>query len=286
MRETPIALITGANSGMGLACTEALAKKGWKVYGTYRSTKRAEPLRELSKILNVVPLQMDVDSAPSVKKAVAQVVWKEKGIDFLMNNAGFVMAGFWEDMSDADLKAQFETNVFGLLRVAREVLPIMRAQGSGKILNVGSVGGLVALPVLGPYSATKFAVRSLTDALRMEVKEFGVDVSELVPSEIQTAVVQNSRKGEKALSPDSPYTEFTKSYEAFAIERFKGAAPIQLLVKVVLKALSDKPMKRRYLVKFEDHALYFLKRFLPAGWIEAGIASQFPWCRWPRNKSN
>jgi NADP-dependent 3-hydroxy acid dehydrogenase YdfG len=248
---------------MGLACAEALAKKGWKVYGTYRSVKRAEPLRKLSKTLKVVPLRMDVDSASSVKKAVAQVYRKEKGIDFLMNNAGFVMAGFWEDVSDADLKAQFETNVFGLLRVAREILPIMRAQRSGKILN-GAV----------------------SDALRMEVKEFGVEVSELVPSEIQTAVVQNSRKGEKALSPDSPYTEFTKSYEAFAIERFKGAAPIQLLVKVVLKALSDQPMKRRYLVKFEDKALYFLKRFLPAGWIEAGIASQFPWCRWPRNGSN
>jgi short-subunit dehydrogenase len=225
---------------------------------------------------------MDVDKAASVRKAVRVLTRKEKGrLDFLMNNAGFVLAGFWEDLSDEDLKAQFETNVFGLLRVSREVLPLMRRQGSGKILNVGSVGGLVALPVLGPYSATKFAVRSLTDALRMEAGLFGVEVSELVPSEIQTAVAQNARRAEKALAKDSPYTPFTMDFEKFSLERFKHAAPVEKLVKVVLQALEDKPMKRRYLVKGEDHALYFLKRFLPDFLLEAALASQFPWCKTP-----
>ena len=159
MGEAPVALVTGANSGMGLAVTQALAQKGWKVYGTFRNPKRSQPLKDLAKILPVFPLPMDVDKAASVRKAVRVLAKREKGrLDFLMNSAGFVMAGFWEDLSDRDLRAQFETNVFGLLRVTREVLPLMRKQGGGKILNVGSVGGLVALPVLGPYSATKFAV--------------------------------------------------------------------------------------------------------------------------------
>ena len=285
MDKAPVALVTGANSGMGLAVTEVLAKKGWKVYGTYRNPKRAQTLRDLAKTLPVFPIVMDVDKTGSVKKAIRLLARREKGqLDFLMNNAGFVMAGFWEDLSDRDLRAQFETNVFGLLRVTREVLPLMRKQGNGKILNVGSVGGLVALPVLGPYSATKFAVRSLTDALRMEASLFGVEVSELVPSEIQTAVAQNARKAEKALTDDSPYSVFTRDFEKFSLERFKNAAPVEKLVKVVLQALRDKPMKRRYLVKGEDHALYFLKRFLPDFLLEAALASQFPWCKHPIRK--
>ncbi len=281
MDNLPVALVTGANSGIGLAMTRALAEKGWRVYATFRNPRRARDLKNLSKTLPVVPLPMDVDKTPSVKKAVSSLVKKEGRLDFLMNNAGFVMAGFWEDLSDRDLKAQFETNVFGLLRVTREVLPVMRRQGTGKILNVGSVGGLVALPVLGPYSATKFAVRSLTDAMRMEAGLFGVEVSELVPSEIKTEVAQNARRGERALAKDSPYSEFTRNFEKFSLERFKHAAPVEKLVKVAFRALSDKPMKRRYLVKGEDHLLYFLKRFIPDFLLEGALASQFPWCKHP-----
>jgi NAD(P)-dependent dehydrogenase (short-subunit alcohol dehydrogenase family) len=280
--DRPVAIITGANSGIGLAVTRALAQQGWKVYGTFRNHKRARPLMDFAKTLPVVPIAMDVDKTSSVKKAIGLLAKKEKGrVDFLLNNAGFVMAGFWEDLSDEDLRAQFETNVFGLLRVTREVLPLMRRRERGKIINVGSVGGLIALPVLGPYSATKFAVRSLTDALRMEAGMFGVEVSELVPSEIRTAVVENARRAERALSQDSAYSALTRDFEKFSQERFKHAAPVEKLVKVVLKALSDKPMRRRYLVKGEDHALYFIKRFLPDFLLEAALASQFPWHKTP-----
>jgi NAD(P)-dependent dehydrogenase (short-subunit alcohol dehydrogenase family) len=285
MDKPPIALVTGANSGIGLAVTQALAQKGWKVYGTFRNPDRAQGLVDLAGSLPVVPLRMDVDQASSVREAVHSLAEKEEGrVDFLLNNAGFVMAGFWEDLSDQDLKAQFETNVFGLLRVTREILPLMRRQGKGKILNVGSVGGLVALPVLGPYSATKFAVRSLTEALRMEAGLFGVEVSELAPSEIQTAVAQNARRAEKALAEDSAYSAFTRDFEKFSLERFKQAAPVEKMVKAVMKALSDRPMKRRYLVKAEDKALYFLKRFLPDFLLEEALASQFPWCKHPALK--
>ncbi len=282
MREPSIALITGANSGFGLACSRALAERGVRVYATYRKPRKAGPLWRLSQTLPVFPLLMDVNRTPSVERAVQQVLRKEGRIDILLNNAGFVMAGFWEDLSDKDLQDQFETNVFGLLRVTRAVLPAMRRQGSGKILNIGSVAGFTALPGLGAYSASKFAVNSVTEALRMETREWGVEVSEINPGEIQTPVVQNTRMGERVLSSQSPNTPFTRQFEQFAKERFKKAAPVERLVEVVLKALGHNPMRRRYLVKPEDYFLYYLRWLLPDTLWEWGVTRMFPWSRFPR----
>ncbi len=282
MKNQSVILITGANSGFGLACAKALAEKGHKVYGTYRNFKKAEPLFELSRSLPVFPIVMDVDRTPSVQKAVSLIFKKEGRIDVVINNAGFVMAGFLEDLSDEDLKAQFETNVIGILRVCRAVLPIMREQKSGKILNIGSVAGFASLPGLGAYSATKFSVNSITEALRMETRPWGVEVSEVNPGEIQTSVVQNARMGKKVMSPQSPYTPFTRQFEEVSKERFKKAAPVEKLVGVVLKALEDSPMKRRYLVKADDYATYYLRWLLPDALWERGLGVMFPWSRFPK----
>jgi NAD(P)-dependent dehydrogenase (short-subunit alcohol dehydrogenase family) len=275
-----VALITGANSGFGLACAKALAANGTRVYATYRNPRKAGFLWELSRTLPVFPLVMDVNRGPSVQKGVQQVLKREGRIGVLLNNAGFVMAGFWEDLSDKDIREQFETNVFGLLRVTRVVMPAMRKQGSGKILNIGSVAAFAALPGLGPYSATKFAVNSITEALRMEARPWGIEVAEINPGEIQTSVVQNTRMGEKVLSPQSPYTPFTRQFEKFAKERFEHAAPVEKLVQVVLKALSQSPMKRRYLVKPDDYAAYYLRWLLPDALWEWGLTRMFPWSRY------
>lgn len=283
MNQPNVALITGANSGFGLACAEALAGRGIKVYATYRNPRKAGVLWRLSRQLPVHPVLMDVNQNPSVQRAVKKVLWREGRIDLLINNAGFVMAGFWEDLSDQDVRDQFETNVFGLLRVTRAVLPVMREQGSGKILNIGSVAGFVATPGLGAYAATKFAVSSLTEALRLEARPFGVEVSEINPGEVKTSVVQNTRLGEKVLSAKSPYTPFTRQFEGFAKKRFEKAAPVEELVKVVLKALDDSPMKRRYLVKPDDKATYFLRWLLPDALWEWGLMRMFPWSRFPKS---
>jgi NAD(P)-dependent dehydrogenase (short-subunit alcohol dehydrogenase family) len=277
-----VVLITGANSGFGLACAKALAGKGARVYATYRSPRKAGFLWELSRALPVFPLLMDVNRNPSVQRGVQQVLKREGRIDVLLNNAGFVMAGFWEDLSDKDILDQFETNVFGLLRVTRAVMPAMRRQGSGKILNIGSVAGFAALPVLGPYSATKYAVNSITEALRMEARPWGVEVAEINPGEIKTSVVQNTRRGEKVLSAKSPYTPFTRQFEEFSKKRFEHAAPVEKLVQTVLKALSQSPMKRRYLVKADDYVVYYLRWLLPDALWEWGLGQMFPWSRWPK----
>ena len=279
MNPSQVALVTGANSGFGLACAKALAEKGMRVYATYRNPRKAGRLWELSRTLPLFPLLMDVNRTSSVEQGVKKVVKREGRIDILLNNAGFVMAGFWEDLSDKDVRDQFETNVFGLLRVTRVVLPSMRRQGSGKILNVGSVAAFAAIPGLGAYSATKFAVNSITEALRMEARPWGVEVAEVNPGEIRTDVVRNTRMGEGVYSTRSPYNVFTRQFENFSRERFKKAAPVEKLVKVVLKALGQTPMKRRYLVKTDDYATYYLRWLLPDALWEWGLGRMFPWSR-------
>jgi short-subunit dehydrogenase len=157
----------------------------------------------------------------------------------------------------------------------------MRERGSGRILNVGSVSGFVAVPLIGAYSATKFCVNSLTEALRMECREWGIDVSELNPGEIQTQVVANARMGKGVRDPKSPYRAITERSEQWQRDRFKHAAPVELLVRTVLRALSDGTMKRRYLVKFEDRMLYTLRWLLPDALWEWNVAQMFPWSRFP-----
>ena len=277
-----VVLVTGANSGFGLATAEALAEKGYRVYATYRNPRNAGHLWQLSKNLTLYPMLMDVDRKSSVDRAVGQILKREGKIDLLLNNAGFVMAGCWEDLSDSDIEAQFQTNVFGLLRVTGAVLPFMRKQGSGKIINVGSIAGFMGTPFLGAYSATKFAVNSITEALRMEGRPWGIDVTEINPGEVQTNVVQNARMGQRVKSPSSPYTPFTLQMESWQKGRFTKAAPVDVFVKTILKALGDKPMKRRYLVKFDDRVLYYLRWLLPDFLWEWGLSWMFPWSRVPR----
>jgi NAD(P)-dependent dehydrogenase (short-subunit alcohol dehydrogenase family) len=278
----PVALITGANSGIGLACAEALASGGTKVYAGYRDPKRAVELKALSRKLPIAPIRLDVNSSSSVQRAAAWIGKKEGKIDVLLNNAGFVMAGFWEDLSDQDIRGQFETNVFGVLRVTRAVLPMMRKRGAGKILNIGSVAGFVSIPGLGAYSASKYALTCLTEALRVESAPWGIQVGEIAPGEIQSSIVQNTRMGEKVLSPKSPYYSFTQSFKKFEEKRFGKAAPVQKVVKSVLRALGDNSLKRRYLVKAEDRLLYKMKWFLPDALWEWGMGLQFPWSRFPK----
>ncbi len=276
-----VVLVTGANSGFGLATAQALVERGYRVYATYRNPRKAGHLWQLSKSHTLFPLLMDVDRKPSVDRAVGQILKREGRIDVLFNNAGFVMAGCWEDFSDDDIRAQFQTNLFGLLRVTRAVLPSMRKQGSGKVINVGSVAGFTGTPFLGAYAATKFAVNSITEALRMEGRPWGIDVTEINPGEVQTNVVQNARMGKRVKSPSSPYTPFTLQMEAWQRDRFTKAARIEVFVKTVLKALGDSPMKRRYLVKGEDRFLYYLRWLLPDRVWEWGLSIMFPWSKFP-----
>ena len=257
-----VALVSGSTSGIGLACVKMLGERGWRVYAGYRDARKLPILRRETAGLDVRPIRLDVNRAPSVDRAAAELVRQEGRLDALVNNAGFALAGCWEDLSDADLSAQMETNVFGCLRLVRAVSPVLRAQGSGRIVNIASVAAFTSAPGLGAYSASKHALSALTEAWRLELAPFGVQVTEVDPGEFKTNIVSVTRRV-RGVSPKSAYGKFYGNFETY-VEREFGKAPAPVgVARVVVKALESTRMGRRYLVKPSDRMIWFLKWLLP-----------------------
>lgn len=177
-----VILITGASSGMGYQTARILAKQGHRVYGAAR---RVEKIEELAPY-GVQALRLDITDEQSVTQVVQTLIEREGRIDVLINNAGYGYFGAIEDVPIADAKHQFEVNIFGLARITQEVLPYMRVQKSGRIVNLASVAGHVTLAFGAWYNATKYALEAFSDALRMEVKPFGIDVVIIEPGAIRT----------------------------------------------------------------------------------------------------
>lgn len=188
---TPVVFITGASSGIGKICAEHLHAKGYRVYGTSR---RASSTPQAVGSDRFRLIAMDVNSEDSVQRAIQTVLVAEGRIDVVLNNAGDGVAGSVEDTSLDEAQRQLDTNFFGVLRVCHAALPIMRRQASGLIVNVSSLGGLVGLPFQGLYSASKFAVEGMTEALRMEVRPFGVRVVLVEPGDFRTGFTEQRRK--------------------------------------------------------------------------------------------
>src|SRR5579872_2559800 len=182
MKENRVALVTGASSGIGRACAELLAARDFRVYGASR-----HPLPGSS----FESLPMDVRDEESVTAGIASIVQREGRLDVIVNNAGIAIAGAVEDTSVEEAKDQFDVNFFGALRVCRAVLPVLRDQRSGTIVNIGSIGGLIALPFQGLYSASKFALEGLSESLRLEVAPFGIHVVLIEPGDQQTPLTEN-----------------------------------------------------------------------------------------------
>ena len=274
-----VALVTGATSGFGLETAKLLSARGYRVYGTYRNPHRLDDLRAVKP--SVFPLFMDLDRPLTVAQGMKRLFQKEKRLDLLVNNAGFVMAGFLEDLSDGEFESQFQTNVFGLLRVTQAALPIMRKQGSGHILNLGSISGRVAFPGLGAYAASKFAVRSISEGLRQEVRPFGIKVSEIAPGSYGTKVLQSTRYGVRVKAPNSPYTLFTLQMEKLVQKEFaKGRDPREV-AGLILKAAQSASPQSVYLAGPDAKFLNFAKWLLPDAWFQWAIERVFPWSRPP-----
>ena len=191
--EGKVVLITGASSGIGKACADALAQRGYVVFAAARSLPEEHPGDDRAFEGRWQGVRMDVNEETSVTEGVSRVVLQAGRLDAAVNCAGFGIGGSIEDTSIDEAKAIFETNVFGTLRVCRAVLPIMREQRSGRIVNVSSLAGRIGLPFQGLYSATKFAIEGLTEALRMEVKAFGIHVSLIEPGDFCTGFTANRR---------------------------------------------------------------------------------------------
>jgi NAD(P)-dependent dehydrogenase (short-subunit alcohol dehydrogenase family) len=272
------ALVTGCSSGIGAATAALLARSGWAVYATAR---RLESLAGLES-LGCRVLALDVTDDDSMKTAVATVEDEHGAVGVLVNNAGYSMSGALETVPMADARRQFETNVFGPARLSQLVLPAMRAQGWGKIVTIGSMGGRLAFPGGGWYHATKYALEALSDALRFEVAGFGVDVVLVEPGFIRTGFAEAaaiSLVGEPVAG--DPYAAFTAGvlastrgvYDKGPLSRL-GGTPDDV-ARVVLEAVTAARPRARYPVTASARLLLALRTVLPDRAWDAFLARQF-----------
>lgn len=235
-----IILITGASSGIGKTCAEHLAQQGHRVFGTSR---RAPFPPQAAQPGSPEMIQMDVNQDASVRRGVDFILQEAGRLDVVVNNAGFGLAGPVEDTTIEEAQEQFETNFFGVLRVCRAVLPAMRERRSGYIVNISSLGGIIALPYQALYSATKFAVEGLTEALRMEMRPFGVHVVLIEPGDTSTQFTANRRVA-LAARENRAYAEwYERTIEIVEADELGGAAPgeVARLLERIINHPSPRP---------------------------------------------
>ncbi|HFI0501647.1 TPA: oxidoreductase [Streptococcus suis] len=262
MSNKKVILLTGASSGIGKVTAEYLAKEGHILYTGARRVEQMESL----KAFGVTPLKLNVTDEESIVSAVAQVIRKEGRIDVLINNAGYGSYGAIEDVTTEEAKAQFEVNLFGLARLTREVLPHMRKQKSGRIINVTSMGGRLVTYLGAWYHATKFAVEAFSDALRMEVKEFGIDVSIIEPGGIKTEFGDVAANKIEAVSKGGAYEKQSQAVAANMRVQYSGnqlSDPI-VVSKAISKAVNSRRPRARYLIGYMAKPSVFLRTVLPA----------------------
>ena len=258
MEPSRVALVTGASSGFGRAIAALLSKNGFDVFGTSRRPESpdSDGFRMLA---------LDVTSDESVRACVRSVLDRSGRLDLLVNNAGFVVSGAIEETSIEEAKAQFETNFFGVMRVTREVLPIMRGQRSGRIIVMGSVGGLLAGPFEGVYIATKHALEGYTETLRLEVKGFGIGVSIIEPGFFKTGLFK-SETPVRARIPE--YDTPRKNASAVRESEHRGKAlDPRLVAELVLGVANSSSPRLRYAIGRERGAIR-LKKVIPEGIYE------------------
>lgn len=290
-----VVLVTGASSGIGKACAEWLFARGCRVYGTSRQAPRAlveARTTDLAPTLRMIPL--DVTSDGSVDAAVGVVLACEGRIDAVVNSAGFGIAGAAELTTVEEAREQFETNFFGTVRVCRAVLPVMRQQGSGRILNVSSIAGRIGVPFQAFYSASKFAIEGFTEALRMEVAPFGVKVVLIEPGDFRTGFTAARRhvgrvfrpgdapagvaapKGDGLRTDGSPYEE--RQARALAVmehDEKHGATP-EAVARLVHRIITSRSPGVRYAVgPFFEKLTLVLQRLLPSRLFAWGIAKYY-----------
>jgi NAD(P)-dependent dehydrogenase (short-subunit alcohol dehydrogenase family) len=262
MKSRKIALVTGASSGIGQATAELLAKAGYKVYGTSRRGGEAR-----GGAFDMLPL--DVTSDASVDAAVERLMQQEGRIDLLVNNAGFGVAPAGaEESSIEQARSIFDTNFFGLIRMTRAVLPHMRRQGSGRIVNIGSVLGFLPMPYGALYAATKHAIEGYSESLDHELRTWGIRVSVIEPAYTKTPFDANFLEADAQLDA---YREVRAAVTQRVKEVMTTAALPGVVAEVVLKAAGAARPKLRYTAGGLASRLRLLRRFAPAGLVDAGI---------------
>ncbi len=280
MAASRAALITGCSTGIGRATAERLAGNGWKVYATARDVGKIASLANHGCEL----LPLDVTDEASMRAAVEEVERREGAVGILVNNAGYSQSGAVEEVSMPKVRRQFETNVFGLVRMCQLALPGMRRQGWGRIVNISSMGGKFTFPDGGYYHATKHAVEAISDALRFEVAGFGVKVAVIEPGIIQTSFADTATDSMDPASDtaDNPYAGFTAAVAKTTRDNYERGPILKLgggpetVAAVIERAISAERPRTRYAVTPSAHLFMGLRRLLPDRAWDAMVRSVYP----------
>jgi NAD(P)-dependent dehydrogenase (short-subunit alcohol dehydrogenase family) len=251
-----VAIVTGSSSGIGFETALALAREGYYTYATMRDTKKGNQIKEVAKKenLKLEVLEIDVNKDETVQAAINKIVNEKSRIDVLVNNAGYGLFGCLEDLSMDDLKAQFETNFFGIVRTSQAVIPVMRKQKSGIIVNISSVAGRIGFPVSPAYISSKFALEGLSESMRYELSPFGINIIIIEPGVIKTNFMSSTKK---SMKPDSVYKDITnKVIMGISMMAEMGTSP-QEVAKTIIKAIKSENPLPRYVVG--NDAVMFLE---------------------------
>ncbi|TJY42438.1 SDR family oxidoreductase [Cohnella pontilimi] len=267
-----VALVTGASSGFGMRTALMLGGKGWTVYAGFRDLSRSGELMQEAAAAGlearIRPIRMDVTDEEQIREAVRVVAEEAGRLDALVNNAGFAAGGFVEDIPLSVWREQFETNLFGVVAVTRECLPLMRQTGGGRIVMVGSVSGRIGFPGMAPYAASKHALEGLAESLRLELAGFGLWVSVIEPGSYKTSIWRKSLDSLPPVKPDSPYAALYAKLLPIIQRTAAGGGDPDQVAAAIFRALSDAKPKLRYLPGSGEKRMLAAKHILPWNMIE------------------
>ena len=247
-----VAIVTGSSSGIGYATSLLLARNGFHTYATMRNIEKSADIQEIASKegLPIQVIQLDVNDDASIRNSIKRIERENERIDVLVNNAGYGLVGAFEDLSVEEIKSQFETNIFGVIRLTQQVLPIMRKQKSGKIVNVSSGAGRIGFPGMSAYVSSKFALEGLSESMSYELEPFGIKVVIIEPGVIRTNFKKNSVMSKKSLdnSSISPYSSIIQKIDSSISSMVEHATPPEEVAKAILHAVISNNPKLRYLV--------------------------------------
>ena len=284
MKRNKTALVTGCSSGIGYSTCLLLARNKFKVYGTVRNLSKAKKIQEVID-KEKIPLKiilLDVNDSESIQNAIRDILYDSRKIDVLINNAGYGMFGPIEDITTEDVKLQFETNFFGVIRLIKEIVPIMRKQGNGTIVNISSMVGRFGVPLNAAYVSSKFAIEGLSESISYELAEFGIKIIVIEPGVVQTNFFNNLKIN--GLDTSSPYYELMKKRVSFLKIAMKNSPTSSSQVaNTILDALNSKRPEFRYVIgmdaknSIQKKDSLSDKKFMK--WVSDGIFQGKPFSR-------
>ena len=284
MKRNKTALVTGCSSGIGYSTCLLLARNNFKVYGTERNLSKAKKIQEVID-KEKIPLKiilLDVNDSESIQNAIRDILYDSRKIDVLINNAGYGMFGPIEDITTEDVKLQFETNFFGVIRLIKEIVPIMRKQGNGTIVNISSMVGRFGVPLNAAYVSSKFAIEGLSESISYELAEFGIKIIVIEPGVVQTNFFNNLKIN--GLDTSSPYYELMKKRVSFLKIAMKNSPTSSSQVaNTILDALNSKRPEFRYVIgmdaknSIQKKDSLSDKKFMK--WVSDGIFQGKPFSR-------